>query len=43
MMHRKMITNWALLEKICCSHMRKVRVLRMDQGLELFPWKVGKV
>ena len=33
----------ALLRKICCSHMKKVSIPRMDQGLELFPWKMGKV
>jgi len=32
-----------LARKICCLHMRKVSVLRMDQGLQQFPWKVGKV
>ena len=35
--------NWALQGKICCSYMRKVSLLLMDQGVELFLQKVGKV
>ena len=42
-MHRMKNMNWALHRKICCSCMRKVSALRMDQGLELICWKVGKV
>jgi len=32
-----------LAKKICCPHLRKVSIPRMDQSLELLLWKVNKV
>ena len=42
MMHRMKNMNWALQGKICCSCMRKVSLVRMDQGLEVVSSEGGK-